>query len=580
MRVAHSFPAAAEVAITIEVKEPASKPVDTNPELPPSVHASAPKPTPSTSWSIGRFGNAVAAAWIGATMVTCAVLAPGVETSNLAFGSCQLQTEAVQKAAMAPLGEDAKRLAVEALKYKPDPNHPFLIYKEEVRKRLEKLGLLTTSGDHLHISDVDFEHGGAVLRSALGLNPLATVTATLSVGDVPEEFARQSLRPEQYVRLAPVFMDRMSGPPDPNASEPEMSFEDLIGQALIGFEYDILEKKMRIEMLRMQKKNLPPNARLLVNMSFGTSNDRTAGEIANTMLAAPAGSPLNVLAKRILGAEPLPPPDDGEMGGAQDCGARSRLRPKLPGLMRADEDLPPELVAYIAQVERLKRDLIYPQLKLALKEPEVKSVLAMARADLAKEIALGRKAGVLLFEAAGNEHIAASAAGDAKMSEPTDNDVKGVVLVGAIDMGQPLDPRDDRVAEFSAAGNIAFATPGMNIPNWLERARFFRTKLVEQAGTSFSSPIALEYATAAGAVAPQLSVDKLEALLRDKRVAIAIPNQPRAGAGVLDPFAAVLIAANPKLTRAQIDEAWRALADPKADIFAIRKSLGLKTPEP
>jgi hypothetical protein len=72
-----------------------------------------------------------------------------------------------------------------------------------------------------------------------------------------------------------------------------------------------------------------------------------------------------------------------------------------------------------------------------------------------------------------------------------------------------------------------------------------------------------------------LSVDELERRLTDPRALHDIAGTTRDGAGVIDPFAAVLLARNPNLSREQIDAAQAALANPKADVRAIRRSLGL-----
>lgn len=547
----------------------------------PSPRSEAPSPR-MFGWFSGRFAGGVAAALIGAAIAGGVYLAPGADPSiSGPFGSCEAQHETMRRAAADPLGEDARRLATEALQPRPDKNHPFIVAKEEVRKRLERLGLLVQSGDHVHISDVDFEHGGAVLRSALGLNPLVTVTSTMSTGDVPEEFARYSLRPEQYVRLAPIFLDRARGPDTSAEAEsaeepPPPAFQDLIARAMVDFEYDILEKKMRLHLLREQREQLPASARLFVNMSFGTSRDRTAGELANMILTAPPDSPLYHLATRVLGEAPqLPPEEAGPEGEHNDCSGRSRLRPQLPNAKRGEEAPPPEVAKYLAQIEKLKRDLLYPELNRALASPEMKSIISAARRDFEREVAESRRAGILVFEAAGNEHSDALAAGNPAMSESTTAGTRGVLLVGAVDLAQPLDPRDDRVANFSAAGNISISAAGVNLPVWLEGGA-----LTDSAGTSFASPVALEVAAALAAIAPNISVERIERFLKDKRVAIKIPGATRDGAGVLDAFAAVLVAASPQLTRAQIDDAWRALGDPRADIAAIRRTLKLPAIDP
>lgn len=524
---------------------------------------------------------AVTGSLLGAAIAAGALLP--TETRMVIWASssetCEAQEERVRRAASSPFGEDARALAREALnpRAKPKGDHAFVKYKAELRSRLERLGLLVASPDHVHISDVDLVHGGAVLRAGLGFHPLVTtVSSTLSVSDVPEEFARRSLRPEQYVRLAPIFLERAAG--DHVRSAPEdldqTSFADLMETALVGLEYSILEKKMRLEQLRLQRKDIPPSARIFVNMSFGTSPERASMEIAATMLRAPPGSPLHDLARRVLGEALVKPPDGFDDRPDSPCGGRSRLRPRLPR-QAPGEAMPPEVARFLGQAARLKRDLIYRELRTLLATKEVRRILDTARTDLQAEMNRSRAAGILVFEAAGNEYADALAAGDPKMSESTTGRIRGNLLVGAIDPRDLRDSNDDRVAPFSAAGKIAFSTIGVGLPVWIERGI-----VTDQVGTSFSSPIALEIAAATGTALPRARIDRIERILKDPRVALDIRGTTRDGAGVLDPFAAVLLAANPKLTPAEIQRAWRALGDPNADAAAIRRSLGIAPSAP
>ncbi len=543
---------------------------------------SAPAPTPPTrarwpvlSW-MSRNRLAVTGSIVGAMLCGAALIhGPELTPSNAAF--CEAQVARVEAAAASPFGEAAQAMAKDALAItaKAEPGHPYLQYKAAIRMRLEKLGLIKASHDFIHIDDVDTEHGPAVLRSAVGLDPLVTsISSTMSVGDVPAGFARDHLRPEQYLRLASELEPQSSEGPD--LGEGEMpTFEALLQSGLHEYELTILAKKLRIDMMIEHRDELPAKARIFTNMSWGSSPEVIAMQIAQQMFMAPPDSELHQLAKRVLGEElEAPPMGDDDAEPAPPCGEGFRAQARMP-IWFANEAVPPDYERLMSQVATLKELLVYPELNKALARPDMKRIVQTARNDLTATLREGRRAGILVFEAAGNEFMEADAAGQPEGSASTTAYAHGPILVGAIDMGEPLDIRDDRVADFSSEGNIAFSTPGVNVPVWLEEGR-----IVNSSGTSFASPIALEDAALVGAIAPKLSVEGILRVLSDPRVALDIPGTTRDGAGVVDPFAAALVAANPKLTRAQIDRAWRELGDPNADIYQIRESLHLPPIQP
>jgi subtilisin family serine protease len=125
--------------------------------------------------------------------------------------------------------------------------------------------------------------------------------------------------------------------------------------------------------------------------------------------------------------------------------------------------------------------------------------------------------------------------------------------VGATDPHGP-GTLDDTAAPFSNEGKIIAAAPGVNIP-----VRIKDGHAVNADGTSFSSPIMAETAYEVSSVNPKLSLDRIQQILTDPRVAHDIPGTDRDGAGVVDPFAAALVAKNPRITGAQIDSIRRML---------------------
>ncbi len=95
-------------------------------------------------------------------------------------------------------------------------------------------------------------------------------------------------------------------------------------------------------------------------------------------------------------------------------------------------------------------------------------------------------------------------------------------------------------------------------------------------GTSFASPYVAQVAYLMDAANPRLSADELARLLTDPRAVRDLPGTDRDGAGAIDPFAAVLLARNPALSRAAIDEARAALRRPGTDADALAAKLGLR----
>lgn len=539
-------------------------------------HAPAEVPSHSLHSLVGAARSVLACAigaalGLGLLLPSAGAVSPPAPTADPQI--CEVHPDPdgrLARIAARPYGADARRLAREALDIpqRPSGEHPYLRLKRDVERRLDRLGLLRPSSDHLHVSDVDLEHGAAVLRSALGLRPLVrTETSTLSVANVPMEFAMRTLRPDQAERFRSILSDAFEEMPPPPTT-----LAQVLSMAQDELEFSVVQKTLRLALLREQRGEVSGHSRIFVNMSFGQSPERIAAQMAMAILMAPPGTELHRLATRTLGERPvqLPPEVDPEMVVAPDapCDAPDRQRWWARG--SASSGVEVDYVRFERQFARLKKHLAYPELKRVMAGAEYQQRLGAARSDFEQQLLGGRREGILVFEAAGNEHSDAKAAGDPQMSDTTASGLLGLIRVGAIDIRRASNPGDDRVADFSGAGPVTISAPGVRIPVWLEDGAIGNTE-----GTSFASPIAMEMTAAAAAVAPHLTVDQLAQLLEDPRVTRNIRGTDRDGRGSLDPFALVLVAANPNLDRATIHWAWDRLGRRDADLAEIKARLGL-----
>lgn len=542
----------------------------------PSVRLRMPDaPSPTTTYgsrvltTLALRGGPVAAVLMAITFGTAGAQAGARQVPTAT--SCPADEEALQRARAArkaPYGVDARRLANEALApaTRPSARHALMRHRAEVVRRLELLGLFRASGDHVHISDVDLEHGGAVLRAAVGLVPLVkTVTSSMSVDGVPEDFAKSHLSLEQFARFHVVYSnDDAAGPP--------VGFDDLLRDGLDEMERLVLEKRLRVLQLTAQRDALPEAKRIFVNMSFGQSPDRIAKTIAESAMMAEPGSPLYALVVKTLGEKPVAVPEEAFM----EPPAPSRCDP--PASEEAPWEGPPEdgppidFAKLERQLETVKRRLVYPALQRAMATPEHQSRMQTARAQLDTALFAARKVGILVFEAAGNEYADAKRTGRPEMSKSGSTGALGMLRIGALDVGRLADPRDDRVAKFSAAGRIALSAQGTKLPVWIQMGR-----VEDSEGTSFASPLALGVGVATASVAkdPDVTPDGVAKLLTDPRAVHDIPRTTRDGAGALDDFAAIILAANPDLDRKTIDRAWRMLGKKRVDVPAVKRLLGL-----
>lgn len=440
-----------------------------------------------------------------------------------------------------PLGPAAQEfgrgtLANEAT---PDPAHPYVADQEATRGALSRLGISTRGQNRIHIDDLNWEHGRSVALTAAGRTSLASGNqVSLGTMDAPREVFERVVSPEARARGATI---------DARADQVVNGTLDAAGISQLGvdmLESTLVEKQARLADIRGDLPKPPDGKKTFVNMSWGQTPEETSTRLGMMMMMAPPDSPAGKEVAAVLGH----PPTLKDLGG---------------GRTELNKD----------EVALIREKLTYPRLAAAMAEPENKKNLDAARAGIAHELAEGRKEGMMVFQAAGNSFVRAGSTPE--MSRGIHDGIPGFVTVGAIDTHGP-GAADDRVSAFSSDGRISLSAPGSRIPVGVDfDAETGKPRAKDVEGTSFASPYALQVAAAMSAANPKLSVDELERRLTDPRALHDIAGTTRDGAGVIDPFAAVLLARNPNLSREQIDAAQAALANPKADVRAIRRSLGL-----
>jgi hypothetical protein len=161
--------------------------------------------------------------------------------------------------------------------------------------------------------------------------------------------------------------------------------------------------------------------------------------------------------------------------------------------------------------------------------------LKSKQALLQQEVTLARNKGMLIFNAAGNDRDAANVAvADPNASINAFDSIKGMITVGAANLGAPGNPNDDSMSKDSSAGkSIKIAAPGVDIPVGVENK-----KAAKRNGTSFAAPYAASVAALMVAANPKITPDQIESILTSGRVTTNLPGDTD-GKGLLDPVKAV-----------------------------------------
>ncbi len=448
----------------------------------------------------------------------------------------------------------ARARAALAVEPAPDPAHPYVAHQQAMREDLDKLGLLRPGSARLFVIDVVPDHGEAVLRTAAGKTSLiSNADASLDLAEAPMALLDKHLTPERKAR----FLGAQNGLA--SAERSGAGLDVMVERSVDALEATVIAQRLQVARVRGELPSPPDGKKTLVNMSWGLDPDGAATRIATRMLASKADSPLGAEARKILGHEPTLTSTEG-------------------GFTQVDK----------GEVERLKREVIYPKLERALARPEPRARMETARAELAEELAAGRKQGMLVFVSAGNNHQDAAEAGRPELSTSPEAGTPGLIRVGGVDLRGP-GAADDAIYAASAAGNVQLSAPGVDIPVGLNSSHGIGMfglpvggsdagsgRPTDLAGTSFASPYVAQVAYLMDAANPRLSADDLARLLTDPRAVNDIAGTDRDGAGAIDPFAAVLLAKNPALSRAEIDSARALLRQPGTDAAALAARLGLR----
>lgn len=407
-------------------------------------------------------------------------------------------------------GQDAAQTVLDAAAPVPS-SHPYAQEKATTRRRLEQLGIPLTNDNRMHVWDMGYDHGGAVVRAQAGETGLAQGANITLDAPAPDP----NRPPAENFGLGPTAPDATS--------------KDLIADSaysLVG-SVDLIRDK--VDGLAAAKVTSGDDGKVFFNYSLGRNiNDEADQTVARMMLAKP-GTPLYEETTKLLGAPPIV--EEFERDGRSG--------------VRLDED----------QRMKLKREHVLPQMQAVIDSPEFQQEFTLARDALRGSVQAARDQGIMIFSSAGNHHDVAQKFGRPGIAEGVASGVDGIFRVGAVEANGP-GTEDDTITVFSSPGVIDAAATGTGLPIGLDKDG----NLQEREGTSFASPLMNETAYVMSGANPNLSLDEIESLLKDPRVAHNIAGTERDGAGSVDAFAAVVLAQNPNLNRAQLN-AIRAQLD-------------------
>jgi len=173
--------------------------------------------------------------------------------------------------------------------------------------------------------------------------------------------------------------------------------------------------------------------------------------------------------------------------------------------------------------------------------PKNKMILDKSRKALAKELDRSREAGIIVFAAAGNEGTPNLPLSLVGADQNILNGTPGLISVGASGLGKdPYNPSDDRIAEFSASG-ADIAAPGQQMPI---AHNSFDPNIRHSDGTSFAAPYAASVAALMVKANPSITPDQIESIITNPTLSHQVPNNPRAGNGIVNPVLAVHVAKN------------------------------------
>jgi hypothetical protein len=388
----------------------------------------------------------------------------------------------------------------------PRSDHPFMQYQSGIRARLAAQGLPTdAAGVRVYVAGEtpagpwgQAQHGPAIVRTISG----------------PAGLARKA-----DLRL----LQRLEYPENPFDETASSSLDQLAKQGVEDLHGQIVRLRDEVRGVRLRLALNPSKGTALMSSSFGTSASDYGNEEADDQMDTAVK-----LGKKPAFVEEL------------NAERAKTGRPPLDLSNEADR-----ATARAGLTERIMREM---------NEPDARALLTEDRAQLAAELADGRKEGLLVFAAAGNAHqggVSSAATESAFAGTP------GLITVGAADIRDPKDPNDDQITQFSSPGN-SISAPGAGIPTARPRSSADthageKPRPVDADGTSFAGPYAVSVAALMVKANPKITPDQIEQILASPKVAHHIPNAPddpsadlteppRDGSGEIDPVAAVVAA--------------------------------------
>ncbi len=398
-----------------------------------------------------------------------------------------------------------------------DPEHPFVKERATVRRRLDQLAIPRHNENRIYVSDPNREHGSSVVRTLAGQTALSdSASVALSVPSAQEAEAN---------RRALEGLDKM-----PNHITSD-HLVDQAGGALIGVVFGYTSD---IHAIATASAQAGDDKKTFFNLSLGLTVNSEADRITNQMMLAEPGSQLFEEAKAVLDEAP-----------------RYTKIPRKDGrtLLRLDKK----------HHRKLKESHVLPKLDALLANPQFEEAMGDARAQLDIAVNRAKDSRVMVFKAGSNAYNDAVELGRPELSEGVMSGIEGFFHVGGSEINGP-GADDDSIAAFSTAGLVDAVAPAVDIPVGVKDGETFN-----EMGNSFATPIMLDTAYVMSGANPQLSLDDIEAILKDPRVARDIEGTTRDGAGSVDSFAAILLSQHPNLSRGQINQIAKALdASPNA----------------
>ena len=453
-----------------------------------------------------------------------------------------------------PFSAEASDNAKQALSNgQPADGHPWVTRQDALRGQLDRLGWSSKEGDaskapRVVIQDVEKSHGEFVTRTAVGPHTLAQGAETyLDFDNDAQPETKKSMFSDKTMAISDSVNTR-----EGKRFSQNLSFEEI---GALAADSRISSQMTRAAQLREIREGRPKDDRsTLANMSWGLSPAREMDNGLKDFKSwgtkkTPSAEFMRKNfttyndATRILGH----PPRFIEPPGAQ------------PFLHPDDES---------ALVREMRNGY-----DARLKNPEYQAANSEAQSVLQSEVEAARKDKILVFQAAGNDQEIADRLGDPKLAKFPSSDVDGLAVVSNMEVSGS-GHTNDAMARNSAPGDFAFE--GTNIPVGTGHVEgpdgsAPRPTYKEVSGTSLSSPGALATAYAMLKNNPALPLDRIEGTLKDSRATYDLIGD-RDSAGVVDPFAAIVLAKAPNASAETIEKV-RALANSTLPPDEIRKGL-------